>query len=180
VCRDHLKYELKEIPMSPATVFQIHLGLGYAPWLLFLSAYLWPRLRSMSPVEAHRAIATLHSFRFFGLVFLVPGVIGLNLPEGFANYAAYGDFATGVLAMLALLTVRVRAAFWPLVIAFNVVGAVDIIVDYYHGNQLGLAQLAGELGATYAIPIIYVPLLMITHVVAFYLLFRPQPQASEA
>jgi hypothetical protein len=31
------------------------------------------------------------------------------------------------------------------------------------------------LGATYAIPIIYVPLLMITHVAAFYLLARLQP-----
>jgi hypothetical protein len=37
--------------------------------------------------------------------------------------------------------------------------------------------LAGQLGATYAIPIIYVPVLMITHVVAFYLLLRPQPKA---
>jgi hypothetical protein len=37
------------------------------------------------------------------------------------------------------------------------VGAVDIIVDYYHGSQFGLPALAGELGATYAIPIIYVP-----------------------
>jgi hypothetical protein len=55
------------------------------------------------------------------------------------------------------------------------VGTADIIVDYYHGNQLGLPALAGELGATYAIPIIYVPLLMITHVVAFYLLARPRP-----
>jgi hypothetical protein len=36
------------------------------------------------------------------------------------------------------------------------------------------------LGATYAIPIIYVPLLMITHVVAFYLLMRPQPKAALA
>ncbi len=156
--------------MSPATVFQLQLILGYVPWLLFLTAYLWPKLKSMSIVEAQRAIATLHSFRFFGLVFLVPGVIGLNLPPGFASFAAYGDFATGVLAMLALLTVRLRSAFWPLVVAFNVVGAVDILVDYYHGNQVGLAQLAGELGATYAIPIIYVPLLMITHVVALYLL----------
>jgi hypothetical protein len=34
------------------------------------------------------------------------------------------------------------------------------------------------LGATYAIPIIYVPLLMITHVVAFHLLLRPQPAAA--
>src|SRR5690348_1188117 len=163
--------------MSPATVFQIHLGLGYVPWLLFLSAYLWPRLKSMSPVEAHRVIATLHSFRFFGLVFLVPGVIGPNLPAGFATFAAYGDLATGVLAMLALLTVRFRSVFWPLVVAFNVVGAVDIIVDYYHGTQLGLAAVAGELGATYVIPIVYVPLLMITHAVAFYLLARPRLEA---
>jgi hypothetical protein len=101
-----------------------------------------------------------------------------NLPTGFAAFAAYGDFATGLLAMLALLTVRIRSVFWPLVVAFNLVGAVDIIVDYYHGNQVGLAALAGELGATYAIPIIYVPLLMITHVAAFYLLLRQWTQAA--
>jgi hypothetical protein len=33
--------------------------------------------------------------------------------------------------------------------------------------------MAGELGAAYAIPIIYVPLLMITHIAAFYMLVRP-------
>jgi hypothetical protein len=134
----------------------------------------------MDPVEAQRAIATLHSFRFFGLVFILPGVVEPNLPASFAVFAAYGDFATGVLAMLALLTVRIRLLFWPFVVAFNLVGAADIIVDYYHGNQVGLAALSGELGATYAIPIIYVPLLMITHVVAFYLLARLQPQVARA
>jgi len=82
--------------------------------------------------------------------------------------------------MLALLTVRIRPLFWLFVVAFNLVGTADIIVDYYHGNQVGLAALAGELGATYAIPIIYVPLLMITHFAAFYLLVRPQPQAARA
>jgi hypothetical protein len=158
--------------MSPATVFQIHLALGYVPWLLAFGAYVWPRLKSMDPVEAQRAIATLHSFRFFGLVFIVPGVVGANLPAGFASFAAYGDFATGVLAMLALLTSRMRSLFWPLVVAFNAVGAADIIIDYYHGTVLGLAPLAGELGATYAIPIIYVPILMITHAASFYLLMR--------
>jgi hypothetical protein len=34
------------------------------------------------------------------------------------------------------------------------------------------------LGAAYAIPIIYVPLLMITHLAAFRLLVRPQPKAA--
>ena len=158
--------------MSPAIIFNIHLVLGYVPWLLFMSAYVWPRLKEMDPTEAQRAIAFLHSFRFFGLVFILPGVVGANLPTDFAVFAAYGDFATGVLAILALLAVRIRPLFWSLVVAFNLVGAIDIIIDYYHGVLLDLPALAGQLGATYAIPIIYVPLLMITHGVAFYLLAR--------
>ena len=143
--------------MSPATIFQIHLALGYVPWLLCFGAYIWPRLRSMDPVGAQRAIAALHSFRFFGLVFMIPGVVGANLPASFADFAAYGDFATGVLAMLALLAVGIRPLFWLLVAAFNFVGAADILIDYYHGVQIGLANFAGELGAAYAIPIVYVP-----------------------
>jgi hypothetical protein len=80
--------------------------------------------------------------------------------------------------MAALLTVRIRPLFWLLVVAFNVVGAGDILIDYYHATQINLPAIAGELGATYAIPILYVPILMITHVVAFYLLLRSQLAAA--
>jgi len=165
--------------MLPETLFRIHLVFGYVAWLLCFGAYIWPRLKSMDWVEAHRAIATLHSFRFFGLVFMLPGVVG-NLPAGFATFAAYGDFATCLLAILALLTVRIRPLFWLFVVAFNLVGVADLIVDYYHAIQLDLPAIAGQLGASYAIPIIYVPLLMITHVVAFYLLLRPQGRQATA
>jgi hypothetical protein len=154
--------------MSPQSIFQIHLVLGYVAWLLCFGTYIWPWLKSMDRVSAHRAIATLHSFRFFGLVFIVPGVVGPNLPAGFAPFAAYADFATGLLALLALLTIRVRPLFWLFVVAFNVVGTTDFLLDYYHAVQVGLPEVAGELGAVYAIPILYVPLLMITHVVALY------------
>jgi hypothetical protein len=164
--------------MSTETIFRIHLVLGYVAWLLCFGTYLWPRLKAMDRIEAHRAIATLHSFRFFGLVFILPGVVAPNLPASFATFAAYGDFATGLLAILALLAVRIRALFWLFVVAFNVAGMVDILVDYYHATEAGLPALAGELGATYAIPILYVPLLMITHAVAFYFLVRPQPAAA--
>ena len=158
--------------MSPQTLFQIHLVLGYVAWSLCFGAYVLPRLKSMDRAAAQRAIATVHSFRFFGLVFILPGVVGPGLPAGFAVFAAYWDLATGILAMLALLTVRIRPAFWLFVVAFNVVGAADIIIDYYHATLAGLPAMAGELGSTYVIPIIYVPVLMITHVVAFYLLVR--------
>lgn len=157
--------------MSTENLFRIQLVLGYVAWLLCFFAYVWPRLRSMHRIEAHRAIATLHSFRFFGLAFILPGVVG-NLPAGFATFAAYGDFAAGLLAILALSTVGIRPLFWLFVAAFNTVGAVDLIVDYYDAIRLNLPAHAGEFGAAYVIPIIYVPLLMITHLTAFYLLVR--------
>ena len=166
--------------MSPETLFQIHLVLGYVAWLLCFGVYVLPRLKAMDRVEAQRAIATLHSFRFFGLVFILPGVVGPNLPAGFAAFAAYGDFATGVLAILALFTVWIRPLFWLFVVAFNVVGVADILIDYYKAIQADLPALAGQLGAAYAIPILYVPILMITHFVAFYLLARPQRKEAPA
>ncbi len=167
--------------MSPRTIFNLQLILGYVAWLICFRSYFLPRLKSMGQVEAHRAIATLHSFRFFGLVFILPGVVGPNLPAaGFATFASHWDLATGVLAILALLTVRIRPLFWLFVVSFNVVGVVDLIANYYHAVKVGLPALAGQLGAAYAIPIIYVPVLMITHVVAFYLLLRPQPKAVRA
>ena len=75
--------------MSPENLFQIHLVLGYVAWLLCFGVYVLPRLRSMDRFEAQRVIATLHSFRFFGLVFILPGVVGPNLPARFAVFAAY-------------------------------------------------------------------------------------------
>ena len=121
------------------------------------------------------------------LEFILIVAVGLTL------YAAYlvpieglqwryvgAIFGIGVLAMLALLTVRRRPLFWLFVVAFNLVGVIDLILDYYHAVRVGLPELAGQLGAAYAVPIIYVPVLMITHVVAFFLLLRPQPKAVQA
>ena len=163
--------------MPAGTLFQLHLIFGYAAWLLCFGAYIWPRLKAMDRLQAQRAIATLHSFRFFGLVFILPGVVG-HLPAGFATFAAYGDFATAILAMLALCTAGIRPLFWLFTIAFNLVGTGDLLLNYYHAIQAGLPEQAGELGAAYAIPVIYVPLLMITHIAAFTLMGKERHAAG--
>jgi hypothetical protein len=163
--------------MLPQTIFLLQLVFGYVAWSLCFGVYILPRLRSMERFQAHRAMATLHSFRFFGLVFILPGVVG-HLPSGFSTAAAYGDLATGVLAMLALLSARRRPLFWTFVVAFNLVGAADLVIDYFHAIRLGLPAIAGELGAAYAIPILYVPLLMITNFLALYWLVRALPGSN--
>jgi hypothetical protein len=164
--------------MPTELVFQTHLVLGYVAWLLVFAVYIWPRLRTMDRIAAQRAIATLHSFRFFGLAFLVPGVVSPALPPTFAAFVAYGDFATGVLALLALMTVKIRPLFWLFVTAFNIVGFADLISAYYHAIQLNVPANAGEMGAVYWVPVLYVPILMITHLTAFYLVLRGRGQVK--
>jgi hypothetical protein len=166
--------------MSPQILFPLQLVLGYVAWFLCIRTYVLPRLNSMDPIAAHRAIATFHSFRFFGLVFILPGVVAPNQPGHFAAFAASWDLATGVLAILALLTARIRPFFWLCVVSFNLVGTTDLILDYYHAIEAGLPAMAGRLGAAYFIPVIYVPALMITHIVAFRLLLRHRSRARQS
>lgn len=158
--------------MAPMIIFNIQLVLGYAAWALCFGTYVWPRLSSMGVADASRALAMLHSFRFFGLVFILQGIVGPEVPVAFAIPAAWGDLATGVLAMLAVTSFRVRPLFWLSVIAFNVVGAVDLALAYFHAVSLHLPEVSGQLGPAYLIPILYVPILVITHGAAFVLIGR--------
>jgi hypothetical protein len=78
-----------------------------------------------------------------------------------------------LLAILALLTVRQRSLFWPLLWAFNLVGPADLVIDTARAASMNLPSMAGQLGAAYAIPILYVPALFWMHLLAFRLLLRP-------
>ena len=158
--------------MPASEIFMISMALGYLAWALVIATYVWPRLRAMAGADAHRAIATFNSFRFFGLAFLLPGFVGPGLPGGWAAAAAYGDLATGLLAIAALLAHRQRVLFWPLVWAFNLVGLADLVIDTARAAAIGLPSMAGQLGAAYAIPMLYVPGLFLMHLVAFRLLVR--------
>ena len=129
-----------ETLMPAQLIFFLEVGFGYLAWVLAFRTYGWPRLKGLERADALRAIATLHSFRFFGLAFLLPGVVGPSLPAGFARAAALGDFATGVLAIAALLSFRVRPLFWGFTIAFNVWGLADLILDTAHGVQAKLPR----------------------------------------
>ena len=115
--------------------------------------------------------------------FILPCIAGPDsrLRRASQRLPAYGDFAAGATRpLLALLTIRVRPAFWLFVVAFNFVGAADPHPrPLSPAIQASLPARAGALGAAYAIVVIYVPLLMITHCcTAFYLLVRSHPKVS--
>jgi hypothetical protein len=56
---------------------------------------------------------------------------------------------------------------------FNLVGLADLIYATARAVSVNLPSVAGQLGAGYAIPMLYVPALFWTHLLAFWLLLRP-------
>lgn len=148
---------------------------SFVAWSGMAARFVWPRLRVLPQAEALRPILILHSFRFLGLAFLVPGVVSPDLPAAFAHSAAYGDAVAAILAVLALQALPLRGG---VVVAwvFNIWGTADLLNAFYQAGHAGL--VVGQLGATYFIPTFVVPLLFITHVLAFRILTRREDAST--
>ena len=141
----------KEILIMPQQMicFFVSIAFSFIAWGIVASRYIWPELRLRQRAEALRPLLILHSFRFIGLAFLVPGVVSPDLPSAFAHSAAYGDIIAAILALLSLLSLP-RAAGVVVAWIFNLWGTADILNAFYQANHAGL--LAGQLGAAYFIP----------------------------
>ena len=160
--------------MQPQLSFFASVAFGFVAWSVVSARYIWPELRHKPRENALRPVLILHSFRFLGLAFFVPGVVSPDLPAGFAQAAAYGDVIAAILALLTLLLLP-RSAGLVLAWIFNVWGAADLLNAFYQGNAAGL--LAGQMGAAYFIPTFFVPILLITHGLAFRILLQPESES---
>ena len=103
----------------------------------------------------------------------MPGVVSPELPAAFAQPVAYGDFIAAILALLALATLGTSSG-TALAWVFNVFGLADLLFAFYSGARISLPDTQGLLGAGYFILNAYVPLLLITHALAFRMLLRPK------
>lgn len=155
--------------------FFVSIAFSFIAWGIVTARYIWPELRFRQRAEALRPLLILHSFRFIGLAFLVPGVVSPDLPSAFAHSAAYGDVIAATLALLSLLWLPRKAGIFT-AWTFNLWGLADLLNAFYQANHAGLS--AGQLGAAYFIPTLVVPLLLITHGLAFRILLQNQKEVA--
>jgi hypothetical protein len=155
--------------MLPQLCFFVSIAFSFIAWGTVAKRYVWPKLRLLQRDEALRPLLILHSFRFLGLAFLVPGVVSPELPSAFAHAAAYGDLVAATLALLSLVLLP-RGAGIVIAWIFNLWGSADLLNAFYQANDAGL--MAGQLGAAYFIPTLVVPLLLITHGLLFRILLQ--------
>src|SRR5258708_24828176 len=88
--------------MLPQLCFFVSIAFGFIAWGIVAKRYIWPKLRLRQRAEALRPLLILHSFRFIGLAFLVPGVVSADLPSAFAHHSAYGAIVAATLPLLSL------------------------------------------------------------------------------
>src|SRR5260370_4025236 len=175
VIREESRRQKGSIMPSPA-LFGVSSAFGLAVWGAVVWHLIWPALRERPMPENLKPTLLLHGFRFFGLAFLVPGVVSPELPATFAQPVAYGDFITAILALLVLATLGSGTG-TALTWVFNTFGAADLLFAFYLGSRISLPDTPGLLGAGYFILVAYVPLLLITHGLVFRILLRTKAVA---
>jgi hypothetical protein len=153
----------QQLPFFASIVF------SFIAWSIVTARYIWPELRLRPRAEALQPLLVLHSFRFVGLAFLVPGVVSADLPAAFSHAAAWGDLIAAILAVLTLLSLPRRAGV-GIAWIFNLWGSADLLNAFYQASHAGLVP--GQLGATYFLPTFVVPLLFITHGLSFRILLQ--------
>jgi len=159
--------------MDAMAIFGLQLTLSIVVFGLLAKWFAAPWLRRQSRQQALFWLTLPHAFRHVGMVFLVPGVVASEMPGSFAAPAAYGDLASGVLALLALIVLRKGwVGALALVWLFNTVGTVDLL------NALRRTDAVPNLGASWFIPTMFVPLLLVTHAMIFARLLRREKQAG--
>ena len=148
--------------MDTQAIFGLQFLLSIVAWSVVVGILLGPWLARKPLYQALALLSVPHAFRHIGMSFLVPGVVDQPLPDGFAVPAAYGDLAAGLLALVAIVALQSgwRGAL-GLVWIFNVVGTLDL------ANALRHLDVPPLLGATWFIPTMLVPLLLVTHFVIF-------------
>ena len=121
-------------------------------------------------VDYARWLTAVQVFRIVGALFLVEYQRG-NLPVAFAIPAGVGDVLVGITAPVVALSLRRTGALgWALALTWNALGLVDLV----YGVSLGLLVGATYVQTSYLviIPVVFVPLAVILHLITIVQLSR--------
>ena len=151
-------------------ILPVSITFSLIAWTLIMLWYVHPNIKTYPIDEVIVPFLLLHTFRYIGLMFLVPGVTTEILDTRFSHPAAYGDLIAAILAFVALGAVRLKAP-WalPSVWIFNIWGTIDLLNAVARGIMY---TPDGHLGATFWIPATIVPFLLVTHTYTFMLLAK--------
>jgi hypothetical protein len=157
--------------MAPTVLFGIQFTLSLAAYALIGFWYVAPRLSRLPREAALVPLLWVHAFRIVGGTILAPGAVDAGVPMDFRTMVGYGDLATALLALVALIALRARfsgaiALVWLCV----VVGMLDTVNAIIQSTRDSVFSYA--LGVNWVIVSMYVPALLVSSLLIFMQLLR--------
>lgn len=152
---------------------------GIVAWATIFATIIWPKMSQQPMVQQLKTLTAISFFRYFATTMFITGLITRKLPAGFADPAVFGDLISLALAYIAFIALRRSPAGQPRLLPvwiFNIVGAADLVLAYVTGPAL--IRDPGNLGLSYIIPTVYVPLLLVAHFYALKVLIQRPSQPS--
>ena len=164
--------------MEPTALFGIQFTLSPVAYALLAFWYVMPRLSTLPREVALAPLLWIHAFRVVGGTILAPGSVDAGVPMEFRTMIGYGDLATSVLALLALIALRARlpgaiALVW-LCIGVGLLDTVNAIIQSVRFNVFTY-----PLGVNWVIVSIYVPALLVSRLLVIMQLRRPNRSAKD-
>src|ERR1700730_676436 len=163
--------------MEPIVLFGIQFTFFLAAYALIAWWYGAARLSKLPRELALVPLVWIHAFRMVGGTILAPGSVDAGVPMEFRTMIGYGDMATAVFALLALIALRRRmpaaiALVW-LCLAVGLVDTVNAIIQ-----SMRFSVFTYPLGLNWVIVTAYVPALLVSSVLIFIHLRRPSSSTA--
>ena len=160
---------------DPLPLQLLETGTAFVVFALLVWWHWLPRLAKLPLAAALIPLLWVHAFRFVALGVFAPGQVGEGLPDGTLQRIAWGDYLSMLLAVGSILLLRYRvrgalAAVW----LFLVVSTVDLVNAAAEGVIEEGSEV--ELGFSWQILNVYVPLLWVTTIAMVYLLLTKRSE----
>lgn len=159
--------------MGPIVLFGIQFTFSLVAYAFAAWWYVAPRLASLPRESALAPLVWVHVLRIVGGTILAPGAVADAVPMDFRVMIGYGDMLTALLALVALIALRLRLRFaMGLVWLFLGVGLIDTANAIVESIRYSVFNDA--LGVNWVIVTSYVPALLVSSVLILIELRRPR------
>ena len=163
--------------MSAFHVLSVQSTLSLIAFVLIARWHVAPRLDTLTRDDALIALLWVHVFRYAPLTLYAPGQVDPRIPADVAGTVAFGDLVAGLVALVALLAVKLRTpGAIALVWIFSVVGIGDLVLATL--KAVGAEMYSFAMGWNWYILNFYVPMLVVGHVMIIRLLLRAETVTS--
>ena len=163
--------------MQPIVLFGLQFTFSLVAYALAAWWYLVPRLARLPREIALVPLVWIHVLRIAGGTILAPGAVGDAVPMDFRTMIGYGDMLTALLAIVALVALRLRLRYaTALVWLFVLVGLIDTVNAIIESMRYSVFNY--PLGVNWVIVTSYVPALLVSTVLIFIHLRRPRPSTG--